>query len=68
MAKALSGERSYRCFYTPTDRFGVPVATDTGVLPYVQVKADDAEGAQRAAHHATGCPVSSVERLEHAEA
>lgn len=64
MAKASTGARSYRCFYTPVDRFGSPVATETGVLPFVQVKANDAEGAQRAAHHATGCPISGVERLD----
>lgn len=66
MARASATLRSYRCYYTPVDRFGSPVATDTGVLPYTQIKAEDAESAQRAAHRKTGCPVSSVERLEHA--
>lgn len=63
MAKA-SG-RSYRCYYTPRDRFGNPVASESGILPFVQVRAGNAEHAQRAAHHVTGCPVANVERIEH---
>jgi hypothetical protein len=62
--------RSYRCTYTPLDRDGFPVPCDTGVLPFVQVKAGDAEEAQRAAHALTGCPVTEVQRIEpegHAE-
>ena len=59
-------DRSYRCYYTPRDSNGYPVASDNGILPFVQVRASDAEGAQRAAHHVTGCPVANVERLEHA--
>ena len=66
MAKA-SG-RSYRCYYTPRDRFGHPVASENGILPFVQLRADNAERAQRAAHHVTGCPVANVERIEHAGA
>ena len=68
MAKAPAGKRSYRCFFTPRDRFGHPVASDNGILPFVQLRANDAEHAQRAAHHVTGCPVANVERLEHAGA
>ena len=56
--------RSYRCSYYPKDRFGSPVATDTGVLPFVQLKATDAEDAQRKAHAVTGCAVVGVERIE----
>lgn len=56
--------RSYRCSYNPIDRDGFPVPTDTGVLPYVHVKADNAEQAQRAAHALTGCPISEVQRLD----
>lgn len=63
---AKPSDRSYRCYYTPNDLNGYPVATDNGILPFVQVRASDAEGAQRAAHHVTGCPVANVERLEHA--
>lgn len=63
-----AGTRSYRCFFTPRDRFGHPVASENGILPFVQLRADNAEHAQRAAHHVTGCPVSNVERIEHAGA
>lgn len=63
-----TSERSYRCSYNPLDRDGFPVPADTGVLPFVQVQADDAEQAQRAAHALTGCPISEVQRLEGAVA
>jgi hypothetical protein len=56
--------RSYRCHYHPKDRNGFPAACDTGVLPFVQVKARDAEHAQRVAHDLTGCSISNVERLD----
>lgn len=56
--------RSYRCTYHPQDGYGFPAPADTGVLPFVQLKARDAEDAQRKAHAVTGCPVSQVERLE----
>ncbi|HWH75063.1 MAG TPA: hypothetical protein VNV16_12450 [Methylibium sp.] len=56
--------RSYRCHYTPKDRNGYPVPSDTGVLPFVQVRAANAEEAQRAAYALTGCPIASVERIE----
>jgi hypothetical protein len=56
--------RSYRCHYHPKDRSGFPAACDTGVLPFVQVKARDAEHAQRVAHGLTGCSISNVERLD----
>ena len=56
--------RSYRCHFHPKDRNGYPAACDTGVLPFVQVKARDAEHAQRVAHDLTGCSISNVERLD----
>ena len=56
--------RSYRCNYPPQGPGGYPVPADTGVLPFIQVKAPNAEAAQRAAHHVTGCAIDSVERLE----
>lgn len=59
-----TSQRSYRCSYSPLDRDGFPVVTDTGVLPFVQVQATDAEQAQRAAFALTGCPISEVQRLE----
>jgi hypothetical protein len=58
--------RSYRCHYAPLDRDGFPVASESGLLPFVQVKATSAELAQRAAHATTGCPICFVERLEEA--
>lgn len=60
--------RSYRCSYSPIDRDGFPAPTDTGVLPFVQLQATDAEQAQRAAHALTGCPIAEVQRLEEAAA
>ena len=60
--------RSYRCHYTPTDWDGIPVTSESGVLPFVQLKAPDAEQAQRFAHAVTGCPINEVERLEGASA
>lgn len=55
---------SYRCTYTPLDRDRVPVLNDTGVLPAVQVRARNAEEAQRLAFATVGCPIVVVERLE----
>lgn len=59
-----TSERSYRCHYTPTDRDGYPVPSESGVLPFVQLQANDAEQAQRLARALTGCPISEVQRLE----
>lgn len=56
--------RSYRCTYTPKDRDGWPVACETGVLPFIDLKAPDAEAAQRAAHKRTGCSITEVQRIE----
>ena len=60
----ITPARSYRCTYTPLDRDGFPVPCDTGVLPFVQVQAGDAEEAQRAAHALTGSPITEVQRIE----
>ena len=59
-----TSERSYRCHYTPNDRNGFPVPSESGVLPFIQLKANDAEQAQRAAHALTGCAIAEVQRLE----
>ncbi len=56
--------RSYRCSYHPADRAGFATISETGVLPFVQLRAPDAEEAQRLAHHLTGCAISEVQRLE----
>lgn len=56
---------TYRCHYHPIDRDGLPVACDSGVLPYVQSQADSAEQAQRLAHGLTRAPpIAQVERLD----
>lgn len=54
---------------TPTARYRAylrPIGLEAaaGVLPFVQVKAVNAEHAMRAAHAVTGHPVEHVERLE----
>jgi len=64
MSHAITPTRSYRCTYHPNDPNGYPVPAETGVLPFVQVRALNAEAAQRAAHHVTGCAIASVERVE----
>lgn len=56
--------RSYRCFYVPLDRDRLPVLAESGIQPFIQLKATDAEHAQRAAHHTVGCPISDVQRIE----
>ena len=66
MAKALTAGRRYRCYYTPRDKLGHLTQTETGYLPFVQLRAPNAEDAQVAANHVTGCPVADVVRLEHA--
>lgn len=66
MASASTAQRSYRCYYTPRDKGGYLVASDNGILPFVQVRANNAEGAHHAAHRVTGCPVADVQRIEHA--
>lgn len=60
----ITPKRSYRCFFTPVDRFGAPDLCESGVQPFVQLQEADAERAQRAAHHVTGCPITGVERLD----
>ena len=61
---SIQPARSYRCSYHPQDRQGYLAAAETGVLPFVQVKASTAEDAQRKAHAVTGCAISHVERIE----
>lgn len=56
--------RPYRAFYTPLDRDRFPVLSESGLLPFVQLRASNAEHAQRAAFAVVGCPISHVERLE----
>lgn len=50
---------SYRAYLRPAG-----LEAPSGVLPFVQVKAANAEHAMRAAHAVTGHPVEHVERLE----
>jgi len=58
--------RSYRCYFTPREALGHLASSDTGALPFVQVKAANAEAALISAQYVTGCPVCNVERLEQA--
>lgn len=60
----MSTSRSYRCTFTPIDRFGVPINTESGVLPWLQLRAKDAEQAARMAHASVGAPIVQVERIE----
>lgn len=55
--------RSYRCYYHP--RPDAPA--ETGVLPYIQLKAEAADEAAALAFATTGKPISHVERLESTE-
>lgn len=56
--------RQYRCFLHPVDGAGFPLPVETGVLQFIQLRAKDAEHAQRQAAHVSGKPVSRVERIE----
>jgi hypothetical protein len=58
--------RSYRCHYNPLDGFGNPILSESGLLPFVQVKAATAEHAMRAALATIRGAVSHVERIEDA--
>jgi hypothetical protein len=59
---------SYRAYYTPLDRDGYPVACESGILPFVDLKATDAEDAARKAFETKRCPIDSVVRIERATA
>lgn len=63
-----TSHRSYRCSYHPTDSAGFASISETGVLPFVQLRAAGAEEAQRLAHHITGCAISDVQRLDQSSA
>jgi len=60
----IAQTRSYRCYHHPLDRDRFPAPSETGVLPFVQLRAANAEDALRAAHHLTGCPIVNVERQD----
>ncbi|KRB18633.1 hypothetical protein ASE08_05205 [Rhizobacter sp. Root16D2] len=59
--------RSYRCSYHPLEG-AFAALCDSGVLPFVQVQAQNAEEAQRLAYHITGCAISDVQRLDQSAA
>lgn len=67
MEQTEAGKRSYRCTYHPKDQEGRPVASDSGALPSIRVKANSANQAELLAWATTGCNVASVERLEECE-
>ena len=54
----------YRAYDHPPPAAANPSPSDTGVLPYVQFQAANAEHAHRVAHALTGCPIDEVQRLE----
>lgn len=58
--------RSYRATYHPKDVHGHPVASESGVLPSIRLRAPNAEAASLLANAATGCVIAQVERLEDA--
>lgn len=55
-----SVSRSYRCYYHP--RPDAPA--ESGVLPFLQLKAADADHAMRSAHAVLGLPIDRAERIE----
>ena len=67
MAQQFTEARSYRATYHPKDQHGHPVASDAGVLPFIQLKAANAEDAHRLANATTGCVIANVERVEEAD-
>lgn len=62
MSPSITPLRSYRCTYAPISSFGTPQLCDTGTLPFVQLKAANAQDALHKAHRVTGCPVVDAER------
>jgi hypothetical protein len=52
--------RSYRCYYHP--RPDAPA--ESGVLPFIQVKAGSADEAMRRAHAVLDLPIDRAERIE----
>lgn len=64
MSPSITPLRSYRCFLTPLTDRGLPVLSESGTAPFIQLKATSAEHARVAAHQITGKPVAEVERLE----
>lgn len=55
-----SAARSYRCYYHP--RPDTPA--ESGVLPSIQLQADNADSAARMAYVTLGRPIDRVERIE----
>ena len=66
-ARVQTEASSYCCHYTPLDRDGYPVPSDSGVQPSLRVQARSAEEARRLAFATVRCPIGEVERLEPAE-
>jgi hypothetical protein len=61
----LSSQR-YRCTYSPLDINGYSLASESGVLPFIDVHAESAEHAARLAHSNKGAPIVDVMRLDDA--
>lgn len=60
----VSKPRSYRATYYPKDLHGHPVASESGVLPSIRIRAANAEQAAMLAHATTGCVIALTERIE----
>lgn len=56
----------YRCTYRPLTIDGFPVASESGVEPFIEVDARNAEEAARLAYAAKRCPITDAVRIEDA--
>lgn len=66
MLSSITPLRSYRAALIPPgiEREDVETHALAGTLPTIRVKARDCQHAQWAAHHLTGRPVHSAERVD----
>lgn len=54
----------YRCNFRPLTLDGFPTSCESGIEPFVDVEAANAEEASRRAYALKGCPITEVTRLE----
>ena len=57
-------QQLYRCSFHPLTIDGLPVSCESGIEPYVDVEAPNAEEASRRAYALKACPITEVTRLE----
>lgn len=60
----VTPSRSHRRYHYPKTPYGQPVVSETGVLPFVQVRASSATRAMEKAAAVTGCVIDQAERQE----